>query len=59
MLCNRDEAWMLSPLHYVENMRINIKCQVLCMIAEQESLEFHRQSKEFYQVGFAAYLNNS
>lgn len=53
---DEDEAWMLSPLHYVENMRINIKCQVLCMIAEQESLEFHRQSKEFYQalqnVGF-------
>ena len=47
---NRDEAWILSPINYVEEMRNNIKCRVLCMIAEQESPEFHKQSSEFYQV---------
>ena len=46
----RGEAWTLSPMKYIHDMELNSQCHVLCMIAEQESPEFHKQSQNFYEV---------
>eukprot|EP00112_Aurelia_sp_Birch-Aquarium-sp1_P006746 Seg1738.14 transcript_id=Seg1738.14/GoldUCD/mRNA.D3Y31 product="Kynurenine formamidase" protein_id=Seg1738.14/GoldUCD/D3Y31 len=44
---DEHEALLLSPMNYMNEMKNNSQCQILCLIGEYESPEFHRQSKEF------------
>ena len=41
---------MMSPMKYIKDLKLNSNCRVLCMIAEQESPEFYRQSQELSEV---------
>eukprot|EP00794_Sanderia_malayensis_P015686 gene15686-17268_t len=42
-----EEAKMFSPMSYIQEVKLHSNCNVLCLIGEYESDEFHRQSRDY------------